>query len=225
MATASRSRSRLNMEEQIEGDLNSRMQSAYDWLVDIYAQVNQNNMPESLVHQANLLIKAVGMGGKILDVGCGTGRDLAWFIDNGAWAAGIDLSRGMLDYAYRTLAQASRLTRLACADMQHLPFPEATFDGLWACASLLHLPKAQAPDALREFQRVLRPGGYMVIDVQQGTGETWEAFYGTVVERFFARYQPPELADLLLAAGFEIIESTITPSGMKTWISIMGKRI
>ncbi len=213
------------MNEQTEGELTSRMQSAYDRLVDIYAQANQENMPKSLAHQADLLIKAVGTGGKILDVGCGTGRDLVWFLSRGAWAAGIDLSGGMLDYAHRALAQANLPARLACADMRKIPFPPATFDGLWVCASLLHLPKAYAPEALREFQRILRSDGHIVIDVQQGTGETWENGYGTGIKRFFARYQPGELSDLLHAAGFEIVASSITPSGMKTWISFMGKRI
>ena len=89
----------------------------------------------------------LGPGARVLDVGCGPGRDAAWLAEQGYDAGGVDLSIRMLRQG-----QARGVTApLIQADMRHLPFRRGSFQGLWACASLLHLPKEQAGDALLEL--------------------------------------------------------------------------
>jgi ubiquinone/menaquinone biosynthesis C-methylase UbiE len=112
------------------------------------------------------------------------------------------------------LAQArSRLPAvpLVRADLRRIPFASGTFDGIWACASLLHLRRTELPTTLTELCRLLRwPGGVLYVALKGGQGERWVA--GSSGERyFFAYYQPAEVETLLDAAGFQVVESWVTP--------------
>ncbi len=84
---------------------------------------------------------------RILDLGCGAGRDAAVFTGLGHWVAGMDLSMGMLLEANRR-APGSYLQ----GDMTRLPFAPESFDAAWLNASLLHLPRELAPGVLAGVQ-------------------------------------------------------------------------
>lgn len=191
--------------------------SAYDQLVTIYAQANHTPLDGKLLALAERLVQRLAPGERLLDVGCGTGRDLAWFTGRGLRAVGVDLSAGMLAFAQAHL----ETPRLAQMDMLHLGFPPGSFAGLWSCASLLHLSKTAAPLALAAFRQVLRPGGALALSIQGGQGETWEPAYGTPIERFFARYTSEEMAALLVAAGFQVEQIIESAERDRHWISYL----
>jgi len=152
----------------------------------------------------------VSPGRLVLDVGCGPGQYARALEAHGFRVVGLDLSPGMLRQA-----QASGTLRLAHADMRHLPIADECADGCFVCASLLHLPRTQAPQALVEFRRVLRPGGALYVGVKEGAGEEWVADQEgpEVNERFCAYYRPEEIDRLVQAAGFEIVDGWINPPG------------
>ena len=110
----------------------------------------------------------LGPGSRVLDVGCGPGRDAAWLAEMGFDAAGIDLSFEMLQEGRRRGVTVP----LIQADMRHLPFRKGSLDGLWVCASLLHVPKDTVNEVLRELSRVVYPG-HIAVAVKRGEGETW----------------------------------------------------
>jgi ubiquinone/menaquinone biosynthesis C-methylase UbiE len=178
---------------------NQQLQMAYNQLAERYAEANAA-MPEAVIAAANQFLQMFPSASHILDVGCGHGRDAAWFEAHGYAVANADLSLGML-------AQARRIVQgpLIQADMQTLPFQDATFDGLWCDAVLLHLPKRDAPRALEEFRRVLKSGGALFVSLQYGEGEVWESIsYGQNAPRFFARYAVEEAAALIIGSDFII---------------------
>ena len=187
----------MDLEDVVGG-----VRSAYDEVAETYAAVNSGDVPESLVGLGRKLCDHVGPSGRILDVGCGAGRDVRWFAARGAQVTGVDLSPAML-------AQARRLTSapLHLMDMRRLAFRDARFDGAWCCASLLHLPKQEAPRALSEIHRVLKPGGMLMVSVKEGDGEAWARGYVEGVMRFFAYYRRPEMDAILATAGFVVHES------------------
>jgi len=193
-----------------------KVQAAYDEIAGEYARRNRGPMPEDLRRMAGLLLERMPPCGRLLDLGCGPGRDLAWFAEHGRNAIGVDLSTGMLAQARQDTA-----CPLAQMDMRRLGFPAAIFDAIWCCASLLHLPKAQAPVTLAEMHRMLSPGGLLVIEVQQGSEEKWEDFFG---ERFFARYQMDEMKALLAHSGFITVESFSNQAEVRTWLSLLCLR-
>lgn len=141
--------------------------------------------------------------GHILDIGCGTGKDAELFLDGGHQYTGIDASLGMLQIARRSLPQV-KFVKMNMRDLAAV-FPPQYFDGFWASASLLHIPKIDMADVLRQIAIVVKSGGYGFISVKEGAGE--EIKTGSLIkgERFFANYTMEELMDILENNGFETI--------------------
>lgn len=133
-------------------------------------------------------------GATVLDVGTGSGRDLARLRAAGMAAVGVDLSAGML-------RNATRHGPVAQADMRALPWPDATVDGILSAASLLHLPADAGAETVAEFARVLRPGGTLVVSVVEGDGVRTSGD-----GRFFQHYRAAELDQLLARAGFDVYD-------------------
>ncbi len=141
----------------------------------------------------------LGPGSRVLDVGCGPGRDAAWLAEMGFDAAGVDLSFEMLQEGRRRGVTVP----LIQADMRHLPFRKGSLDGLWVCASLLHVRKDAVNEVLRELSRVVYPG-HIAIAVKRGEGETWvEGEDGR--KRFFAYYSADEIQLRMERCGFEVL--------------------
>ena len=192
---------------------NDQNRHAYDQFAPLFAEKNAA-MPAELAAQARRLLQRLTPGpARLLDLGCGAGRDLAWFEARGCPGIGSDLSRGMLDQARRVTCAP-----LCQMDMRLLAFAPASFQAVWCCAALLHLPKIDLPHTLAEIARVLVPGGFFSLSVQKGDSEGFERSpYGGDVERFFARYQPDEMAALLEQAGFTILDRGENVSG-RHWL-------
>lgn len=205
----------VNLHEPADDEL---MRVAYDTIAPAFA-IRHAAMPPNVISAGIRLLDRIGPSGTILDVGCGTGRDMAWFESHGGQVIGFDLSAGMLREA-RTRTRGP----LVQGDMRLLPFQNACFAAVWSNAALLHLPKSDAPASLREMRRVLLPGGYLVLGVQEGQGEVWEDdSYGAGVQRFFARYDPEEVAFLLTQAGFSMDDIEHNASGARRWLLSMAR--
>jgi ubiquinone/menaquinone biosynthesis C-methylase UbiE len=99
------------------------------------------------------MIPASGDGLRLLDVGCGTGHQLARYRERGFDVAGVDGSAAMLDQA-RALNPGADLRQ---TDVESLPFPDASFDVILCIEVLRYLPDPLP--CLREMARVLKPGG------------------------------------------------------------------
>ncbi len=197
-------------------DLYQKVQTAYDQIVLDFARRNHFHMADNLVALAQEMAQHLGPKGNLVDIGCGTGRDMAWFESQGVAVTGIDLSMGMLTYAGENVRG-----NLASMNMRYLGFRDAYFEGAWCCASLLHLPKTEAGFALREIHRVLRSGGWLILFVQEGNGEGWEEGSVPGIEHFFARYQGEEMRDLLSGNGFNVLKTGSSQTPRRKWLSFV----
>ncbi len=197
--------------------ISARIAAAYDRIAPDYAAINGAMPPNLAVLNARFLAH-LGPAARVLDLGCGPGRDMAWMEAQGIAVTGVDLSAGMLAQA-RTVVRGE----LRQMDMCHLDLPDGHFDGVWCCASLLHVPKARARLALAEMRRVLIPTGMLYLGIQEGAGEAWESGgpFGDV-ERLFARYTPDEADALLRDAGFNIIERGRGDAGTRHWLNVLA---
>jgi ubiquinone/menaquinone biosynthesis C-methylase UbiE len=110
------------------------------------------------------MVKAAKLTGQeqLLDAGCGTGHTALYFAPHVAQVVALDLSVSMLAQGSK-LAEERGITNidLRQGDAEHLPFPEASFDVVTTRYSAHHWPNL--PAALREFRRVLRPGGRLLV--------------------------------------------------------------
>lgn len=198
----------------------ARTVQTYNAVAEHYHEINQSVEPVR-----DLLETFVRYlpGPRVLDVGCGPGRDSRYFAGQGLHVTGVDLTPRFAQIAQAYVPEA----RFALADMRRLPFAPAAFDGLWVCASLLHLPRQEAPAALAGFRQLLRPGGVIYIGVQQGEGEGLVAARGLGGwERFFSYYDAPGLRTLLLEAGFTLLTEIITPDSRikgKIWLNAFAQ--
>jgi len=180
-----------------------RTVATYDHIAARHAARTVYPLAQELVRFRQMVPK----DGLVLDVGCGPGQYARALRARGLHVVGLDLSPGMLRQA-----QVDGTPWLVCADMRRLPFADACAAGCFVCASLLHLPGTQAPQALAECCRVLRPGGALYVGVKEGEGEEWVADQEGH-ERFFAYYRPEEVDRLVQAAGFEVVDGWISPPG------------
>lgn len=140
-------------------------------------------------------------GGRVADVGCGTGRTTAHLRELGLSVFGIDLSPGMLEVA----ARAHPDIRFEVGSMLELPVPEDSLGGVVASYSIIHVPPERLPEAFAEFHRVLAPGGHVLLVFQVGDEPLrfTEAF-GRAISLDYVRYRPEHVAELLAAAGLPV---------------------
>lgn len=137
--------------------------AAYEGGARAYAEHSRDR--GGLAHLHRRFATLLQPGARILDLGCGPGHDAAKLADLRLNVVGCDPARGLLHEAREHEALQGRLI---AGDGRQLPFDGESFDGVWACASLLHIPKSQVSGALSEVQRVLRVGGVLFTSMQEG---------------------------------------------------------
>jgi SAM-dependent methyltransferase len=119
----------------------------------------------NLEHLYKPFFDGLPLNGFILDAGCGPGRDSKKFIEMGYEVIGFDASVEMVKLAKKN----------SSAEVLNLKFSELTFnekfDGVWACASLLHLPYKDLLIALDKLSKALKPNGILYCSFKYGEGE------------------------------------------------------
>jgi len=106
--------------------------------------------------------------GRVLDLGCGTGRDARALIERGFNVDAVDASAEMCRLTRTATENRARVWQASFAEV---PAPVPAYDGIWMMASLLHLPKASWPELASRLVAALRPGGRIYISVKSGSGE------------------------------------------------------
>jgi ubiquinone/menaquinone biosynthesis C-methylase UbiE len=149
----------------------------------------------------------IGSGNKIIEIGCGTGRDAEELVKLGFDYTGIDASEGMLEIAQEKVKEG----KFKIGDFYTLDFLPETFDGFWAAASFLHVPKKDMDIVLSEAYRILKNRGVGFISLKQKTlmdeGVIKETKAGGI-ERYFAFYEKNEFKNILERNKFEVIDIT-----------------
>jgi SAM-dependent methyltransferase len=194
--------------------------TARDWyteqVAEAYALHNPSIRP-GLRPAAAWLAAAVPDGGRVLDLGCGAGRDLAPLAGSGARVTGIDIAMPMLALARR------RHPDLVCGDLTRLPLRDAVADAVWCVAAWVHIGRRDLPQAVAELARVLRPGGVAVIGVQRGSGEAFELDpYIGQAERLMVRYEEHEIHEALQAAGLRPLTlAADDDADLRNWVTLI----
>lgn len=167
-------------------------------------------------------------GGSVLDVGCGTGVKAKYLLAHGLRVTGTDISAKMLAIAERE-APGGVYHKLSMSELDTL---SETFDGVFAQASLLHIPKADAGGVVRQMAERTKPGGLVYVAVKEAReGKPAEEVvhendYGYDYERFFSYFTMAELEQYLMDAGMRVVWHSRNqhPSGKTVWLQIIGQK-
>ena len=154
----------------------------------------------------------------ILDFGCGPGRDLKVFKERGHVAVGLDGSR-----EFATMARAYSGCEVLQQDFLKLDLPAAWFDGVFANATLFHIPSQELPRVLSEIYAALKPGGILFSSIPHGNGtEGWNN------ERYAVYHQPEAWRCYGEAAGFTELHHFYRPTGLprdqQPWLASVWRR-
>jgi SAM-dependent methyltransferase len=141
--------------------------------------------------------------GLACDIGCGPGHVARYLHERGVRICGVDLSPEMIERA----RQLNPGIEFHQGDMTALAFPDAMFGGLVAFYSIIHIPRAAMVATLREFRRVLQPGGPLLLAFHLGEESIHlDEWWGQSVSVDFHFFRSADIAADLRAAGFEIEE-------------------
>ena len=154
----------------------------------------------------------------ILDLGCGPGRDLCYFKSLGHEAVGLDGSKELVAMARRVSG-----CEVLHQDFLALDLPENRFYGVFANASLFHVPSQELPRVLRQLHASLKPDGVLFCSNPRGNdaeglnGDRFGCFFGLDTWRAY-----------VTAAGFIEVRHYYRPSGLprhrQPWLATVWRR-
>jgi len=155
----------------------------------------------------------------ILDFGCGPGRDLKSLAALGHVAIGLDGSA-----RFAEMARAYSGCEVWQQDFLRLDLPPGRFDGVFANASLFHVPSAELPRVLRELRNALRPRGILFASNPHGRDEE-----GWNRGRYGAYHRPETWRAYGEAAGFAEVAHYYRPAGMpraqQPWLATVWRKV
>lgn len=171
----------------------------------------------NLAHLYERFLSLVPPHGRILDAGCGSGRDLKAFKSREYRPFGIDSSSKLVRLAQEYAGVECEVRRL-----QDITYA-GKFDAVWACASLLHLPKPELGDVLKRLRWALVKNGLLFAAVQIGHGEQ-VAPDG----RFYSYYEQQEFVRAVEGAGFVVEDSWTTVDTLPDrpsvrWVNVLAR--
>lgn len=154
----------------------------------------------------------------ILDFGCGPGRDLRALCARGHRAIGLDGTARFVQ-----MARSDSGCEVWHQDFLSLALPAARFDGIFANASLFHVPRRELPRVLRELRAALKPGGVLFSSNPRGDNE--EGWRGG---RYGVHHDLDGWRQYLTAAGFTELEHYYRPAGLprdqQSWLASVWRR-
>ena len=171
--------------------------------------------------QFSSLVEQVG-GSRVLDLGCGAGAQSKLLREKGFEVVGLDLSEGMIRESKQRVPEGE----FVVGDMIRLPFSPASFDGVYARASLLHIPKDMTHQVIRSIREVVRPNGILYLALKEGEGEreVKDKKYDREVKRFFSFFKMQEIIKQLKEESFSLIEAHQDDRHPTTWLHVFAAK-
>lgn len=179
------------------------------------AEFCKNTIDADMSFCRDKFLKYLKTGAAILDAGCGSGRDSVAFKQLGYHVTAMDASPEICKEAEKVLGQ-----KVLCKTFEELD-DENVYDGIWACASLLHVPKESMREVLYRLKRALKDGGILYASFKYGDKEK------VVDGRLFNYYNEQSVRKLMEENGFEVLELFATQDVREDrreeqWMNVVG---
>ncbi len=187
----------------------------YENNADVFAEGTQD---VNFADVQNRFLNYLPDGGYILDFGCGSGRDTKYFLEKGYKADATDGSEKLCEIAGRNTG----------IEVRHMLFSDlsedAKYDGIWACSSILHLPKEELKPVFDKMIKAVKPGGYIYTSFKYGE------FEGYRKDRYFTDFTTDSFHDFInkfpeIAVTEEWISADVRPErGDEKWLNVILRK-
>lgn len=220
----------------MEHPLQAKVVEDYDLIASYFSQTRQFLWPEF-----EFFGKYLKPGLKILDLGCGNGRLSKMIQKYGCDYLGMDNSAGQIKEARKLFPQ----NKFERGDLLKIPLPDHSLDQIWTIAAFHHLPNRKTRlQALKEMQRVLKPGGIIIMTnwnlfqkkyrpfvwqaiwsffknfgQKQAWNDTfipWKQGAKELTKRYYHAFTSRELSKLFKQSDFKIVEEFYAKKGAKS---------
>lgn len=184
-------------------DYKKMLIATYDVTVEDYASHEFEN-PIMIKHYdkfASLLPQRA----KILDVGCGPGQAAKNFAEKGHDAIGIDLSKGMIEYAKKKVPNV----QFYLMDVENITLDEK-FDGIWAAFVLCQVERQKHQAIINKFYEMLNPQGVLFLGMLEGEGgKVMPEPYNRNYNQYFVFTSKEEIEKYLKNTGFKMLDYSV----------------
>ena len=153
----------------------------------------------------------------ILDIGCGSGRDLLWFRQRGFEVVGFERSPGLAGLARKNVG-----CEVIEDDFKTYDFSQLSVDAIMLVGALVHLPHDKVPEVLNSINRALKDDGNILLSLKKGAGNTSDS-----QGRVFYLWNDGELRDLFKGLDLNVIDYFQQSSKIGTdevWIGYVLKK-
>jgi SAM-dependent methyltransferase len=174
--------------------------SGYDRVGDTYAQWTSRSATDSRQRYTDLLLEKLPAGATVLDLGCGAGIPTTRALAARFQVTGADISARQIERARRKVPDAA----FVHGDMATLDFPQASFDGIAAFYSIIHVPREGHAALLRRVAGWLRPGGLFVATLGAGSTEAGYEADWLGAPMYWSHFDAATNHRLVEEAGFEL---------------------
>ncbi|MBP7708429.1 class I SAM-dependent methyltransferase [Candidatus Pacearchaeota archaeon] len=199
----------------------------YDFTAANYAHDTDKLLPQEKLDDFIFFMRKPG---DVLELGCGPGRDAEYFASKGSLVVGVDLSEELLKIARQRVPSEVFLN----LDFSE-PFPDSLptgFNGVWASASYVHIPREKLEFSLRQIHDRLAPEGLFYMSVMEGQGTEIRVSkrYGDAPgkgEKFWQYFCPIDLLSTLREVGFDTFHYTTSPNKQSPnhpWIDFLARK-
>lgn len=169
----------------IEGKMNIKKHSDNSFTTEYYNRNARAYYDQTvnldISNRYNQFLKLIPPNGIILDAGCGSGRDSLFFKQQGYSVVSFDISKELVDLASRLIGQ--EVLKMSFGDLDF----KNEFHGIWANASLLHIPQEEMDDVLGKLSRALKKNGVLYASFKYGDAERTDG------DRFFNDFNEEKL--------------------------------
>ncbi len=174
----------------------------YDKIAEQYLAMRNSELDEmKLLPEFIEKVKAFTSSGKVLDAGCGAGVPFTLELSEEFDVIGIDISQKQITLAKELVPKA----KFYCKDMLDLDFPDNYFEGIISYYAIIHVPREEHLQILKNFNRMLKKGGIMLIGMSSldDPGETHDDFFGETM--YWSSFDTEKNMELIQESGFEIL--------------------
>lgn len=184
----------------------------YNQNAEEYFNKTANVSMQELYDQFEAYLKP---GDKILDLGCGSGRDSRYFLSKGYDVVSVDGSKAMCNLAETYIGKKVRNITFEKLDYDN------EFDAVWACASLVHVDIGEITDVLFRIQRALKKKGILYASWKYGKGERIEN------QKYYADYDEESINNLFSDALIKVAKIWISDDNLiraSKWLNVIGEK-